>query len=144
VNFLKRFWAELRSGKYSPEPGVYTGDNALREKNGSGGSGHVAWNPSESGFPPGTFSQGTPVPAFAPRHHYGGKGTLHKTSTVDVVLDEKGEVCQVWFRCLELPFRVDKRDHNPGYYNPGDDGYDRRIAIEEITYVTLPDEGSSQ
>jgi hypothetical protein len=83
-------------------------------------------------------------PAFAPRHNYGGNGTLHRTSTIDVVLDENGKVCQVWFRCLELPFTVDQRDHDPGYYNPGDDGYERKIAIEEITYVDLPSEESSQ
>ena len=83
-------------------------------------------------------------PAFSPRHVYGGKGTVNRTSTIDVVLDDKGNVSQVWFRCLELPFTVDRRDHDPGYYNPGDDGYERRIAIEEVTYVDLPSEESSQ
>lgn len=79
-----------------------------------------------------------PVPAFAPRHAYGGHGTIHRTGTIDIQQDAAGNVVCVWFRCLSLPFRA-SRDASPeSFYNPSD-----RVAIEEIIYVDLPDEEDS-
>lgn len=37
---------------------------------------------------------------------YGGAQTLHNTGTVDIMLNESGEVAQVWFRCQMLSFKV--------------------------------------
>ena len=79
-----------------------------------------------------------PIPSWSPRHTYGGKGTIHNTTTIDVQLDEQtGEVVAVWFRCLNLPFTVSTVDHQP-VNNPAEK------AIEEITYVELPREEGSQ
>jgi hypothetical protein len=78
-------------------------------------------------------------PAFSPRHVYGGKGTIHRTSTIDVQQDEAGNVVAVWFRCLNLPFTCSNVDETAMTLNPY-----KKIAIEEITYVDLPGEGSSQ
>ena len=112
---------------------------------GPEGMYHVSWNPSESGFPPGTFDPPSqwPVPpqpirpaAFSPRHSYGGQGTIHRTTHIDVEVDpETRQVTAVWFRCLNLPFQVFERP-STAHINP------KGIAIEEITYVDLPHEGS--
>jgi hypothetical protein len=91
--------------------------------------------PSEMPMPPQPFRP----PAFSPRHTYGGKGTIHQTNTIDVEVDPEGRVLSVWFRCINLPFKV--------YLNTDKDGVTLNpegIAIEEITYVDLPGEGSSQ
>jgi hypothetical protein len=40
---------------------------------------------------------------------YGGNGTIHDTGYVDVVLDENGNVAQVWFRCAVIPFKQSNR-----------------------------------
>lgn len=80
-------------------------------------------------------------PAFSPRHTYGGKGTIHQTSAIDVEVDQGGRVLAVWFRCMSLPFQVYLRkgiEQSIGVINP------TGIAIEEITYVDLPSEESSQ
>jgi hypothetical protein len=113
------------------------------------------------GFPPGTFqgsevpvsperaaeireslrasiSQGTPPPAFSPRHSYGGGGTIHRTGTIDVVLNKHGYPIAVWFRCLSLPFTVTQETTDDPVLNPKDK------YVEEITYVDLPSEESSQ
>lgn len=37
---------------------------------------------------------------------YGGAQTIHNTGTIDIMLNESGEVAQVWFRCHMLAFRV--------------------------------------
>lgn len=79
-----------------------------------------------------------PVPAFSPRHHYGGAGTFHRTGTIDIEIDKTtGEVRAAWFRCLSLPFTVSEvQDDVPP--SPV-----RDIAIEEITYAELPREDGS-
>lgn len=90
--------------------------------------------PSEMPAPP----QPVRPPAFSPRHTYGGKGTIHRTGTVDIQQDEAGNVVAVWFRCMSLPFRCSSVDETEQTINP------MGIAIEEITYVDLPREESSQ
>jgi hypothetical protein len=81
----------------------------------------------------GSFSQGSPLPAFLPRRTYGDLGTIHQTGTIDIQVNwEQRKVTGVWFRCLNLPFTVNADDLEP--VNRSD------IAIEEITYVELPDE----
>lgn len=37
---------------------------------------------------------------------YGGAQTIHNTGTVDIMLNDSGEVAQVWFRCQMLAFHV--------------------------------------
>lgn len=34
------------------------------------------------------------------------RNTIHDTGTLDIQVDENGEVVAVWFRCLQLPFKV--------------------------------------
>lgn len=80
-----------------------------------------------------------PIPAWSPRHNYGGNGTIHRTTTVDIQIDKiTGEVHAVWFRCLQLPFTVSEVQ-NDTESNPIN-----TMAIEEITYVELPSEEGSQ
>jgi hypothetical protein len=38
--------------------------------------------------------------------YYGDGGTIHGTHTLDIELDEDGNVASVWFRCQLLPFRT--------------------------------------
>ena len=140
------FWKQFRKVCVQVWHGD-AGDNWKPVK-GSGGRGEIPWNPSESGFPPGTFDlpserpvppQPIRPPAFSPRHSYGGQGTIHRTGTIDIQLhEETGEVMAVWFRCLNLPFTVSAV--------PGTDPVNTigRVAIEEITYVDLPSEGNPQ
>ncbi len=43
-------------------------------------------------------------------HYYGDGGTIHGHGRLDVEIDPgTGEVTSVWFRCLNLPFRVFSR-----------------------------------
>ena len=43
-------------------------------------------------------------------HYYGDGGTIHGTGHLDVEVDPKtGEVTAVWFRCLNLPFKIFSR-----------------------------------
>jgi hypothetical protein len=44
---------------------------------------------------------------------YGGDKTWHDSGTIDVQLNENGDVIAVWFRCYLLPFRVSTYKHNP-------------------------------
>lgn len=81
----------------------------------------------------GSFRQGTPAPAFLPRHRYGTGNTIHQTGTIDVQLDQDGEVCAVWFRCRSLPFTVSRVGGRHEKIQPA-------LAIEEITYVDLREE----
>lgn len=39
---------------------------------------------------------------------YGGAQTIHNTGTIDIVV-EKDAITEVWFRCRELPYRIDNR-----------------------------------
>jgi hypothetical protein len=72
-------------------------------------------------------------PEFPPKeenpgeHLYGGNGTIHRTGTVDIQINDKGKVVRVWFRCLNLPFTVSTVEDD-SYYNP-------EISIEEIRYT---------
>ena len=99
------------------------------------GLGEDAQAAAEAGL---GISIGAPVPAFSPRHHYGGAGTFHRTGTIDIEIDKTtGEVRAAWFRCLSLPFTVSEvQDDVPP-------GPVRDIAIEEITYAELPREDGS-
>ncbi len=36
---------------------------------------------------------------------YGDDNTIHSTGTIDVGVDENGKVTEVWFRCMNLPFK---------------------------------------
>ena len=36
---------------------------------------------------------------------YGGNGTIHRNTELDVETTKDGQVVSVWFRCQELPFR---------------------------------------
>lgn len=53
-------------------------------------------------------------------HHYGDDKTIHRTGIIDVEIDSgTGEVLAVWFRCLNLPFRV-YSDGGGTRFNPAD------------------------
>jgi len=41
-----------------------------------------------------------------PSRYYGGMGTIHGTNVLDIMVDDKGVVKAVWFRCQQLPFEV--------------------------------------
>lgn len=84
--------------------------------------------------PPLTAMPSVRVPAFSPRHTYGGDGTIHRTGTIDIQQDEAGNVVAVWFRCLNLPFTVSQFGE-PTSVNPRE-----TVAIEEITYAELEPE----
>ena len=47
-------------------------------------------------FPPTTPSK---------ERFYGGDGTIHNTTHVDVEVDKRGHVVAVWFRCEPLRYR---------------------------------------
>jgi hypothetical protein len=49
------------------------------------------------------------------KNFYGGNKTIHGTGTVDVQLNEDGDVVAVWFRCRMLPFTQSKREYGFGY-----------------------------
>ena len=51
-------------------------------------------------------------------HYYGDGGTIHGTGHIDVEVDpDTGEVTAVWFRCLNLPFKIFSRP-DPARINP--------------------------
>lgn len=56
---------------------------------------------------------------------YGGTGTIHNTGTVDIVM-EGGVVTEVWFRCMQLAFKVATPKGTEVY---GGDGA-RLVAVE--------------
>jgi hypothetical protein len=115
-------------------PGEHIIPGAGRIKGRLLGDAYVRYEPDATRF----RQDLRPIPSWSPRHTYGGKGTIHNTTTIDVQLDEQtGEVVAVWFRCLNLPFTVSTVDHQP-VNNPAEK------AIEEITYVELPSEEGSQ
>jgi len=70
-------------------------------------------------------------------HHYGDtyvggefvqRSTIHGSGTIDIQIDPlTREVKAVWFRCLELPFRVSEHG--------GGDGPERDIAVTAIEYL---------
>ncbi len=67
--------------------------------------------------------------AFAERVNYGYSSTVHQTGTINIQVDGKtGEIVSVWYRCLNLPFRVSKALPDSLAFNPRD------MFIEEITY----------
>ena len=45
-----------------------------------------------------------------PGRFYGGAGTIHSTTVLDVETDAKGRVVAVWYRCQMLPFRQSPAD----------------------------------
>jgi hypothetical protein len=49
----------------------------------------------------------------------GSRNTIHASTKLDVEVNEQGEVTAVWFRCLNLPFRVFGRE-NTAWINPED------------------------
>ena len=52
-------------------------------------------------------------------HYYGDGGTIHGSTELNVEIDGKtGEVTAVWFRCLNLPFKVWSRGSDPARINP--------------------------
>jgi hypothetical protein len=42
-----------------------------------------------------------------PARYYGDGGTLSGSGTIDIRINSEGVVEEVWFRCQQLPFRVD-------------------------------------
>jgi hypothetical protein len=56
---------------------------------------------------------------------YGGAQTIHNTGTIDVVLDD-GHVTEVWFRCVQLAFRVSEPKGTHVYDGEGE----RLVAVE--------------
>lgn len=38
--------------------------------------------------------------------NYGGKGTIHGTTFLNIETDLRGNVVGVWFRCMALPFEA--------------------------------------
>lgn len=60
---------------------------------------------------------------------YGGSDTIHRTGTIDVETGPDGSVAAVWFRCMELPFRVAAHcaELSPSQGNTS-------VAIESVTY----------
>lgn len=39
------------------------------------------------------------------RRFYGGGGTIHRSTELDVGVDREGNVVAVWYRCQSLPFK---------------------------------------
>jgi hypothetical protein len=50
----------------------------------------------------------------SPARYYGNGGTIHHSGTIDIDVDTNGNVVEVWFRCLTLPFRVSFLDERGG------------------------------
>ena len=48
--------------------------------------------------------------AAAPGRYYGGMGTIHGTTHLDVMVDKQGTVRAVWFRCQKLAFEQHETD----------------------------------
>ena len=61
----------------------------------------------------------------------GTRNTIHASSQLDVEVNEIGEVTAVWFRCLNLPFRVFSRE-NTSWINP------EGMTILNIEYEEVP------
>jgi hypothetical protein len=61
---------------------------------------------------------------------YGGDGTWHQTGTVDVQLDEDGNVVAVWFRCRTLPFKQSTHIFPAGYGPLQGEGSIKGIVFE--------------
>lgn len=49
----------------------------------------------------------------------GSRNTIHASGLLDIEVNELGEVTAVWFRCLNLPFRVFHRE-STSWINPED------------------------
>jgi hypothetical protein len=41
----------------------------------------------------------------ATEFRYGDNGTIHHTGHIDIGVDENGVVQEVWFRCMNIPFK---------------------------------------
>lgn len=51
----------------------------------------------------------------------GERNTIHASEVLDIEVDDDGHPTAVWFRCLNLPFTVWRRDFgSPVHINPGD------------------------
>jgi hypothetical protein len=62
----------------------------------------------------------------------GSRNTIHASGHLDIEVNELGEVTAVWFRCLNLPFRVFSRE-STSWINPEDMTilnveYDRKVG----------------
>ena len=55
----------------------------------------------------------------------GTRTSIHGSGTIDIQTDKEGKILRVWFRCLNLPFRVSIVDDH-AEYNP-----DTRITAVE-------------
>jgi len=44
--------------------------------------------------------------AAEPDRYYGDGGTIHSTTHIDVEVDKSGAVVALWYRCMQLPFKV--------------------------------------
>lgn len=55
--------------------------------------------------------------------HYGDnpdgtRTSIHGSGPIDIQTDKDGKILYVWFRCLNLPFRVSVLEHGETSYNP--------------------------
>ena len=51
----------------------------------------------------------------------GSRNTIHASGELNIEVDDDGHPVAVWFRCLNLPFTVWRRDiGQPCYFNPDD------------------------
>lgn len=60
---------------------------------------------------------------------YGHNNTVHSVEKLNVVVDKKGKVTEVWFRCMALPFTVGRRDTFADRYQGGP-AHTRVVAVE--------------
>ena len=61
--------------------------------------------------------------------YYGDGGTIHHTGQLDVDVDSSGRPTAIWYRCLTLPFQINKRRFGePAVSNP------RELSITGIEY----------
>lgn len=65
--------------------------------------------------------------------YYGDGGTIHGNTKLDVVLNSRGQVTRVWYRCQMLPFEV---SINPGH---GDEAPRGSSELPLITGVEVID-----
>lgn len=72
----------------------------------------------------------------APSRYYGDGGTIHGSHTIDIQINEHGNVVAVWFRCQELPFRVSFIDERG---RPEPTGYGSTDDLPLITGVEVLD-----
>jgi hypothetical protein len=80
------------------------------------------------GFKP-KYKKPKPAEVEASRF-YGGDDTWHQTGTVDVQLDEDGNVVAVWFRCRTLPFKQSTHIFPAGYGPLQGEGSIKGIVFE--------------